>query len=338
MPGQIAIIGLGQIGASVGMALKRANSSLRRIGFDKDMAVARAAHSLDAVDDIVTRLSDAVRDADIVLLALPLGQMDEMLGHIAGHLKENVVVMDTAPVKSSVVKSMRAQLRDGRYYVGLVPAITANSLSAPETGLKGAAPDLFRRTSMIIDSPSGTPEEVEQLAFNFARLLGAKPLLADLVESDGLMVTTHLLPQLTAAALLLATVDQPGWSDARKMAGRPFVSVTGGLAYYDDPDSLTAAALASPQAVVHSLDVLLAALNGLRDAIESGDEDGVGKRLQQAFGARERWLDQRSSAEWLTEGGEPTDMPNVGEQVMQMFFGNRLIDRVKKKEKEKEKK
>lgn len=330
MAPQIAIIGLGQIGASTGMALKQANSPLRRVGFDKDIGVARAAQTLDAVDDIATRLPDAVRDADIVFIALPLGQIHEMLSHILPYLRENSVVMDTAPVKGSITKAMQG-LREGRYYVGLVPAVTAEAIATSETGLKGARPDLFKRTVMIIDAPHGTPQEVEQLAVNFARLLGAKPLLADLGESDGLMAAAHILPQLAAAALLNATVDQPGWSDGRKLAGRPFAGVTGGLAYYDDPVSLQAAALANPQAVMHAIDMLMASLGDLRDDIESGDVEAVSKRLRQAFEARERWLNERGAADWLSEGGEAPDLPNVGEQVMQMFFGNRIIDRNKKK-------
>ncbi len=330
MPPQIAIIGLGQIGASVGMALKEAHSPLRRVGFERDIAVGRAAQSLGAVDEIATRLPDAVRDADIVLLALPLSQIHELLRYILPHVKENAVVMDTAPLKGSVTKAMR-DLREGRYYVGLVPAVTAGAIAAQETGLKGARPDLFKRTAMIIDAPSGTPQEVEQLAINFARLLGAKPLLTDLAESDGLMAAAHILPQLAAAALLNATVDRPGWSDGRKLAGRPFAGVTGGLAYFDDPSSLKAAALANPQAVMHALDMLMVSLQDLRDDIESGDEDAVAKRLQQAFDARERWLNERGAADWLSEGGEAPDLPNVGEQIMQMFFGNRIIDRNKKK-------
>ncbi len=331
MTGQIAIIGLGQIGASIGMALKQANSRLRRVGFDKDAAVARAAESLSAVDAVARRLADAIHEADIVVLALPLAGIQNAAKQIASWLKDGAVVMDTAPVKSSTAAAMRQFLPDGRYYVGLVPAVNAAVLAAPETGLKAASPDLFKRTVMMVDLPRGMPEEVEQLAVNFTRLLGAKPLIADLAESDGIMASTHILPQLAAAALLNATVDQPGWGDARKLAGRPFLGVTGGLAYYDDPASLQSAALANPQAVIHALTELLSCLQDLRDDIENGDEAAITHRLQGAFEARERWLNERGAADWLTEGGEPAELPNVGEQVMQMLFGNRIIDRAKKK-------
>lgn len=330
MPGQIAIIGLGQIGGSVGLALREAKSPLQRIGFDKDGAVLRAAESIGVVDQAARRLPDAVRDADIVLLALPLGEIKETLTLTAPYLKESAVVMDTSPVKASLTALMQKMLPEGRYYVGLVPAVTAEALVSPETGLKGARPDLFKRTVMIVDAPHGTLENVEKLATNFVRLIGAKPLLADIAESDGLMTAAHILPQLAAAALLDATVDQPGWLDARKLAGRPFVGVTGGLAYYDDVHSLKAAALGNPQAVGHALDVLIASLQGLRDGIQQGDEEAVGSVLQDAFDARERWLNERGAAEWLSEGGEPADLPNVGDQLMNALFGNRLADRMKK--------
>src|SRR5512140_1716145 len=104
MAGQIAIIGLGQIGASVGMALKQANSSLERVGFDTDKAVLQAAETLEVVDHAVSRLKDAVSAADIVLLCLPLGQLHETIKQIAGHLKPEAVVMDTAPLKASTAK------------------------------------------------------------------------------------------------------------------------------------------------------------------------------------------------------------------------------------------
>lgn len=331
MSGQIAIIGLGQIGASIGMALKQANSSLHRVGFDKDAAVARAAESLNAVDEVARRLSDAIHGADIIVLALPLAGVQDVARQIASWVKDGAVVMDTAPIKSSTAAGMRQLLPEGRYYVGIVPAVTAGALAAPETGLKAARPDLFMRTVMMIDLPRGMPEEVEQLAVNFTRLLGAKPLLADLGESDGIMASTHILPQLAAAAVLDATIDQPGWGDGRKLAGRPFVGVTGGLAYYDDPASLQAAALANPQAVVHALTVLLSFLQDLRDDIENGDEAAIHRRLQSAFEARERWLTERGAADWLTEGGEPAELPKMGEQVAQMLFGNRIIDRTKRK-------
>lgn len=330
MTAQISIIGLGQIGASIGLALKEKANLLQRVGYDKNSGVARAAESLGAVDRI-KGLPEAVKEADIVMLCLPLGEMRATLKRIGSHLKENAIVMDTAPVKSALIEWARELIPPGRFYLGLVPALTAEALSASETGLNAARADLFKRTVMVVDVPPGSPAEVEQLACDLVGLLGAKPMLADLAESDGLMTKAHLLPQLTAAALLGATVDQPGWAEARKLAGRPFVNVTSGAAYYDDSESLKAAALANPVGVVHALDVMIASLKGLRDDIENGDEESISERLAQAFEGREHWLHERSAGQWLDEGGEPIDVPDFNARLGQMFLGGAAIDRSRKK-------
>lgn len=292
MPTQITIIGLGQIGASIGMALKEKKSTVQRVGFDKDPAVARGAETLGAVDNLKNP-REAVKDADIVLLCLPLSQMHETLKLIGPRLKEGAIVVDTAPIKSPMTKWAKEFIPAGRFYIGLVPSLSAEALSSSEIGLKAARPDLFKSTIMAIDAPPDTPAEVEQFAVALAQLLGAKPMLTDLQESDGLMATAHLLPQLAAAALLDATVDQPGWADWRKLAGRPYLSVTGGIAYYDDPASLGTAALENPAAVTRALDSLIVSLQRLRDAVVKRDAVEVMERLQWAFDCRERWLDER---------------------------------------------
>jgi prephenate dehydrogenase len=329
MASKVAIIGLGQIGASIGLALKEKSGLPEVLGSDKDSAVAGAAEALGAVGKIA-RPTDAVKDADVVVLCLPLSEMRAVLKRIGPFLKEGAVLMDTAPIKSPVTGWVAEFLPPKRFYLGLVPTVTAEALGAPETGIKGARADLFRRTVMVISAPPNTPAEVEQLGINFASLLGAKALLADFAESDGLMTSVHLLPQLAAAALLDACVDAPGWPEARKIAGRPFAGVTGGLAYYDDPRSLQAAALANPKRAVHALDVVIASLKGLRDDIDRQDEESVGERLLHSFESRERWLTEREAAEWLKEGGSPVEVPAAGEQVMQMLFGSRIADRNKK--------
>ncbi|MBI1794400.1 MAG: prephenate dehydrogenase [Chloroflexi bacterium] len=327
---QITILGLGQIGASIGLALKESKSPIHLVGHDKDMGLEKAALTLGAVDD-VRKLPEAVRDADVVLLCLPLAEMRATLKYIGPHLKENAVVMDTAPVKSGVLGWTKEFIPQGRFYLGLVPSLNPETFASTETGLNAARPDLFKRTVMVVDAPAGTPLEVEQLAFDVTRLLGAKAMLTDMAESDGLMASVHLLPQLTAAALLDATVDQPGWAEARKLAGRPYAGVTGGLAYYDDPASLRAAALAHRVGAVYALDIMLASLKGLRDDIEKGDEASVAERLDHAFASRKRWLDERTAAEWLKEGGDAIELPDAGAQLRQIFLGSSLIDRKKKK-------
>lgn len=330
MSPQITIIGLGQIGASIGMALGENKVTAKRVGVERDIAAARAAESLGAVDEI-KRLSDAVQNADIVLLCLPLAEMREALKQIGPNLKAGSVVMDTTPVKSQVLQWIGEFVPEGRFYLGLVPSVTAKALSSPESGLNAARPDLFKKTVMAVDVPPGAPEEVEKLGFGFARMLGAKPMLTNLSESDSLMAAVHLLPQLTSVALIHATIDQPGWTESRKLTGPAFAAVTRGAADFDTAASLKTASLANRDSVLRSLDLILASLTALRDEIAEGEEQNLNERFDQAFEARQRWLDERTSAPWLQEGGESYDITEFGEQVMNMLFGSSLVNRIKKK-------
>jgi prephenate dehydrogenase len=331
---QITIIGLGQIGASIGMALKD-NKNIKRVGCEKDTAVAKAAQSLEVVDEI-KNLPAAVKEAAIVLLCLPLSEIRETLRHIGPWLADDAIVMDTTPIKSGVTQWAKEFIPKDRFYIGLVPGINSEYIASLEFGLNAAMPDLFKKGIFAVDVPPNTPENIVNLALDFCRLLGAKPMLTDMLESDGLMTSVHVLPQLAAAALLNATIGQPGWLEARKLAGRPFAGVTSGMAYHDDANSLRDAVLANRASAVHALDTLMAALKGFRDDIEQGNEEGVSERLNEAGKDREAWLDERGEAAWLKEGGDQEERPGFGQLVGQTIFGSTVFQRnagAKKKKK-----
>ncbi|OGO39031.1 MAG: hypothetical protein A2Z03_00370 [Chloroflexi bacterium RBG_16_56_8] len=315
MPVQITLIGLGQIGASMGLALGAHKESILRIGQDKKIEAEREAVKRGAVDKVIHNLPSAVREARLVVLSLPLSQVRETLEVIAPDLQAGTLVLDTVPVKAEVFNWAKELLPDGCHHVGLVPALNPKVLHNLNPGMEAARADLFVNGLFVVDAPPGAPEQAVTLASDFVRLLGAAPLLADTAESDGLMAVTHLLPQLAAAAVLNATVDQPGWQEARKLAGRPFATVTSGLAYHDGIDSLRISSLHGRANIVHVLDVLMAALKGLRDDIEKGNEDGVAERLEAALEGRERWLSERMAADWSETTSRPVDIPSFVERL-----------------------
>ena len=121
---QITIIGLGQIGASIGLALAENKEMFERIGHDKDPLVARKAVKLDAIDRFAINLPASVREADIVILALPMDQIRDTLAIIATELREDAVIMDTGPVKEVVSAWAGELLPPKRHYVGLTPVLT----------------------------------------------------------------------------------------------------------------------------------------------------------------------------------------------------------------------
>lgn len=317
MPVQITIVGLGQLGASVGMALGQHQNIIHRVGHDKDPSTAKEAQKKGAVDDVKFNLPDSVREAKIVLLSLPVHEIRPTLENIALDLQEGTVVLDTAPVKGPVAGWAQELLPEGCYYVGLVPAINPAYLHRTELGLDAAQEDLFQDGVIMLDTLPGTPEEAVRLATDLIQLLGAKPLFADRNETDGLMTKMHIVPQLLAAALLNAVVDQPGWLDARKLAGRPFAALTSALAYQDEFHALGEAAMLNRENVTHMLDTLIGSLQGMRNDIANENREDLLDRLEFAVEGRERWLLERQRAEWIDrQQPDMSNLPSMWERLM----------------------
>ena len=261
---QLTIIGMGQIGTSVGLALAEESERIFRMGHDREIGIARRAEKRGALDKVSINLLAAVENADLVLLALPVDQIQETLELIKDELKPAAVVMDTGPAKQTVATWAAELLPEERYYVGLTPVLNPVYLHDIDSGTEAAHPDLFRDGLVGIVSPPGVPSEAIKLAADLTRLLGANPLFADPLEMDGLVAATHILPQLMAAGLLNSTVDQPGWHEGRKIAGRSYAEVTAPVMYASEPSTLTTAAMLNRDNVIRVLDGAVAALNAIR--------------------------------------------------------------------------
>lgn len=317
---QITIVGLGQIGASIGLALAEKKDLVVRVGHDKDYRIAQQAQKMGALDKISFNLPSVIHDADIVILALPIDHIQETLKIIAPDLKEEAVVIDTAPVKEVVAGWAKEILPANRHYVGLTPVLNPAYLQEHESGLEAAHADLFREGMMVIVAPPQTPSEAVKLASDLSRLLGAAPLFADPVEIDSLMAATHILPQLLAAALLNITVDQPGWREGRKIAGRAYAEVTGTVVLQGEPGALCTSALLARENMLRVMDSAIAALQAIRTDIKNEDAVSLTERLDRARSGRESWWNQRQSADWLSE-----EMPRQGEMPKASEVFGRLM-------------
>jgi prephenate dehydrogenase len=296
---QITIIGLGQIGASFGLALQSRQEQLKRVGHDKELSIARQAEKIKAVDRVEANLHRAVHEADLVLLCLPVGQLHETMQLIAEDLKEGAVVMDTGPAKEMASAWAAELFPAGRYYIGLTPVINPNYLHASQSGIEAARPDLFQDGLMAIVAPHQTESAAIKLASDLTNLVGAKPLFADPVEMDGLMSATHLLPQLMAAALLDVTVDRPGWREGRKVAGRAYAEASAPMAHLaNEPESLGASSILNRDNLLRLLDSAIVSLEAMRDDIDAKDQTALNERLKRARAGREIWWAERQTGNW----------------------------------------
>jgi prephenate dehydrogenase len=299
---QLTIIGLGQIGASIGFALEEHKELVKRIGYDQNGKTAQQAKRLKAVDEIVVRLHTAINKSNIVLLAIPVDQIRVMMEIVAPEMRAGAVLMDTAPIKTKIADWAKELLPEGCTYVGLTPVIAPQYLLSEDSGIDAARADLFHGELIAISTPPGTDSKAIKLAADIVRLVGASPLFTDIVEIDGLMTATHVVPQIMGAALLNATVDQPGWREARKFSGRAYAEVSGPIMHLGEPGALSSTAMLNRENVVRVLDSVIASMQVLRDDIHHDDADALTARLERAREGRERWWQERQEANWAAEG------------------------------------
>lgn len=317
---QITLIGLGQIGASIGLALGNHTDLVRRVGHDRELGVARKAEKIGAIDHAELNLPASVREADLVLLALPMDQIRETMEIIAPDLKEGTVVMDTSPVKEIVAAWASELLPAERYYIGLTPVINPAYLHGVDSGLDAARADMFQGGLIAIAAPPRTHSEAVKLAADLTRLLGSSPLFIDPLEVDSMMAATHLLPQILAASLLNATVDQPGWREGRKLAGRAYAEATGPLVQLSEPKTLRASVLFNRENMLRVIDGTMAALQSIRSDIQDENGDALEERLDRARQGRERWWRQRQANEWAgPEATASVELPTTSEVFGRLF-------------------
>lgn len=318
---QITIIGLGQMGASIGLSLAAHKDKVFTIGHDKDYSVEQRAKKVGAVEETSHNLPSAVENADLVILAIPVHQIRETLGYIADDLKKDAVVVELSPVKKEVAKWMKELLPAHCHYVGLVPAISSVYLDLQETGLDSAKPDLFSKSVFLLSAPTGSAGEAVKLISDLVGLMGGTTILTDFVESDGLIATSSLLPQLISASLLNATINEGGWEDIRKIASREYYFASSAL---EDAESLSTLVLQNRENTISALDKMIHAMLKLRDELENKEEDSFKKHLHSAEQGRENWLNERAKGDWIGLPTQSVEKISFMESILGSKLGKRL--------------
>jgi prephenate dehydrogenase len=310
---QVTILGLGQIGTSIGLALGEHKDLVRRVGNDPEPNIAKRAEKLGAIDQVIYNLPSSVRQADLVILAMPVGEIREVFEAIAQDLKEGAVIIDTSPVKQAVAMWAAELLPPERHFVAWTPTIHPAYLHETVFGIEAAHADLFKDCLVFITTPPGAPAPAIKLASDLTTLIGGKPFYADQAEVDGLLAGNTLLPELIATALINAVMDQPGWDEGRKLAGRVFTLATSPILGLEGEKSVAQAAIANRENVVRVIDNLMAELAHLRTAIQNEDADELQKRVQDAQENREIWIGQRKVNNWVSVDSPPSNLPTPGD-------------------------
>lgn len=318
---ELTIIGLGQIGASIGLALAGESLEINRTGHDADPDAAARAQKMGAVDRIQRNIHAAVEKADLVILAVAADLVRETLELIRQDLQPNTVVMDTSDLKAQATAWAGELLPQGQTFVSFTPMIGAAHLEETATGIEAARADLFKDAVVLINTPAASNPDAIRVAGELAGILGCKPLFADLLEAEGLLAASRMLPLLVSAALVNAATRQPGWREARKLAGRAFLQTSKPLVEMDGATVFGQSAILNRDNAVRVLNNVMSEIQTIRDLIEKGDGEELDKLLHNAERERRIWWEQRRAADW-EERPASAGIPTPGESLAR-FFGFR---------------
>lgn len=326
---QLTIIGLGQIGASIGLALAEKPELIQRTGYDIDSGVMRKAKKMGAVDKTSSVLKKVVENTDVLLLALPTDEMRAMMEELLPLMKPGAILLDTALSKERIAAWAVELLPETCNYVGLTPVINPQYLVSTASGVDSARADLFHNGMIAITTPPNTDAKAIKFAADLTQLLHADVLFADILEVDSVMSATHIVPQLLAAAMLNATVNQPNWQEAGKMAGRAYAEVSGPIEHLGLPGTLAANAMQNRDPVLRVLNSVIASINTLRDDIAAEDAETLNARLERAYEGRNLWWQERHA-----DHGKPSEAAYEKPSIASMLFGDMLRPDRKKQKKE----
>ncbi|MCC7344682.1 MAG: prephenate dehydrogenase/arogenate dehydrogenase family protein [Deltaproteobacteria bacterium] len=216
----IAILGLGLIGGSIALDLKKRRLAKRVVGYNRSAPSRRAALKRRACDAVISDPVAAVRDADLVVLATPVRHIPELLRKIAPGLKKGAVVTDVGSTKENIVRRAKKLLPKGVIFVGGHPIA-----GTEKTGMASALEGLFEGRWWVFTPDSAAGKRAAKRLRRLAKALGAKSLAMSPKEHDEILAAISHLPHMLAYALVHAAMGlQKG--KALKLSGSSFRDVT----------------------------------------------------------------------------------------------------------------
>jgi monofunctional chorismate mutase len=213
---RVAIVGLGQIGGSIALALGRAGGWWRA-GFDADPATARAARAAGAIDEIAAGVADACAGADLAVIATPVDSLPDLIDAAAAALPGGAALLDTGGVRGPLVAALERAARRG------VAAVGGHPLAGTEGhGFAAARADLFEGAPFTLSPAAG---DVPPVVTRLVRDLGARAAVVAPDHHDRALARTSHLPYLVACALLNLGrrardegLSGPGFRDMTRLA------------------------------------------------------------------------------------------------------------------------
>ena len=280
---RVAIIGLGLIGGSMGLALKAAGAEVA--GYARRPEIASLAMERGAADRCSSDLPSTIKGAEIIVIATPVLTVKDVFVDIAKHFPKGAIVTDVASTKVDVMNWAGESLPDKACFIGGHPMAGKEA-----SGIAAADVNLFRGCTYCLVPGKNFNAESRKKMEDMVKVIGARLFYIDAQEHDTLVAGISHLPHLVSVALVNATANDANWAAMSKLAASGYRDTT--RLASGDPRMSRDICLTNKKPILEAIDNYIHSLNELRRLVSDGNQK-IEEHFIRAREAREDWLRQK---------------------------------------------
>jgi prephenate dehydrogenase len=270
---KLSILGPGLLGGSIGLAAKQRKVAKRVSIWARRPEAADQAYQIGAADEATHDLAKVVADAELVVLATPIGAMRALAEQMRPNLAEDCIVTDVGSVKYPIVTALSDALAGKARFVGSHPMA-----GSEQSGIEAARRDLFDNAVCIVTPREDTDKAALQVVYDFWKAIGCSVKTLAPQEHDEIVARVSHLPHVVAAAVVNVVCNDgshplnfvgPGFKDFTRIAGGPF-------------EMWTEICLENREEIGRALDALMEELGKMRAVVKNGDAVELRTMLKRA--------------------------------------------------------
>lgn len=278
----VTIIGVGLIGGSLARVLKAKNLATRITGAGRSRATLEQALKLGVIDSMGNGPAQSVEDADLVVLASPVGTFEKIVSEIGPHLKRGAILTDVGSVKGALIKKIESAVPSGSHYVPAHPIA-----GREKSGVAESTDTLFQGRRCILTPTARTDQKALEAVREMWTAAGADVTVMDADLHDKIFAAVSHLPHVAAFAMMCAVAElNTGTEDYIQFSGAGFRDFTRIAA--SSPEMWKDICLMNRDHLVQMIDRYLFSLNRFKREISSRDEKRLEKHLKESSDARKR--------------------------------------------------
>lgn len=290
---KVLIFGVGLIGGSLALALKKAGVATHIVGIGRNQDSLKTALSLGVIDEAQTDIAQAMHGADIVVIATPVAQTPEILAAIAPHLKADTIITDAGSTKSDIAGYVANAAKN------LTPALLSQFVGghpiagAEKSGVSAANADLFFGKNVVLTPNEQTSKQALSKVRALWEATGANVSEMSAEAHDQIFAAVSHLPHLLAFALVDDLANRKNSQQLFDFAAsgfRDFTRIAG-----SSPEMWRDISLANREALLSELEAYQSELKLLQKLLENKDGAGLEALFESASNARNAWAKQRES-------------------------------------------